>query len=64
MSEQIMKLTHRSEFTEVRQESLHFDSIMNPARYESISATWANVTYARKSYLLWSDAYLGSYQTI
>ena len=52
MSEQIMKLTHRSEFTEVRQESLHFDSIMHPARYESISATWANVTYARKSYLL------------
>ena len=59
-----MKLTHRSEFTEVRQESLHFDSIMHPARYESISATWANVTYARKSYLLWSHAYFGSCQTI
>ena len=52
-----MKLTHRihvcliiflihyfniNEFTEVRQDLLHFDSIMNPTHYESISVTWAN----------------------
>ena len=50
-----MKLTHRlhicliifsfiiwyHEFTEVRQELLHFDSIMNSTHYESISVTWA-----------------------
>ena len=49
-----MKLTHRihvcliiflilfwyNEFTEVRQDSLHFDSIMSPIHYESISGTW------------------------
>ena len=50
-----MKLTHRlhicliifsfiiwyHELTEVRQELLHFDSIMNSTHYESISVTWA-----------------------
>ena len=30
-----------NEFTEVRQLSLHFYSIMNPTHYESISVTWA-----------------------
>ena len=28
-------------FTEIRQDSLHFDSLMNPSHYESISVTWA-----------------------
>ena len=55
-SKQIIKLTHRihdfliiffnslfwyNEFTEVRQDSLHFDSIMNLIHYEATSATWA-----------------------
>ena len=31
-----------NEFTEVRQNPLHFDSIINPTHYESISVTWAN----------------------
>ena len=30
-----------NEFAEVRQDSLHFDSIMKPIHYESISVTWA-----------------------
>ena len=30
-----------NEFTEVRQLSVHFYSIMNPTNYESISVTWA-----------------------
>ena len=29
-----------NEFTEVRQDSLNFDLIMNPTHYESISVTW------------------------
>ena len=29
-------------FAEVRQDSLHFDSIMSLTHYESISVTWAN----------------------
>ena len=53
-----MKLTHRThvclsyflihyfdicnEFTVVRQDPLHFDSIMNRTHYESISVTWTN----------------------
>ena len=37
-------LIHYFEFTKVRQDCLHFDSIMNPAHYKSISVTWAIVT--------------------
>ena len=33
-----------NEFTEVRPDSVHVDSIMNPTHYESISVTWAYVT--------------------
>ena len=45
-----MKLTHRIHVCliiflihsfEVRQDALHFDSIMNPSHYESVSVTWA-----------------------
>ena len=31
-----------NEFTEGRQDPLHFDSIMNPTLYESLSVTRAN----------------------
>ena len=33
-----------NEFTEVREDSLDFDSIINCTHYESISVTWANVS--------------------
>ena len=36
-------LFRNNEFTEVRQDLLHFDSIMNLIHYESISVTWANL---------------------
>ena len=36
-----MHLFWYNEFTEVRQGSLHFDSIMNHTHYEPISVTWA-----------------------
>ena len=38
----LIQLFWYNEFTEVRQGSLHFDSIMNPTHYESISVIWAN----------------------
>ena len=31
-----------NEFNEARQDSLHFDSIMNRTHYELICVTWAN----------------------
>ena len=31
-----------NEFTEVREDSLHFDSVMNLIHYELISVTWAD----------------------
>ena len=36
-------LFSHNEFTEVRQDWLHFNSIMNPTHYESISVTWADI---------------------
>ena len=60
-----MKLTHRihvcliiffnslfqyNEFTEIRQDSLNFDLIMNPTHYESISVAWAIQTDLKRKH--------------
>ena len=60
-----MKLTHRihvllffyslfwyNDFTEVWQDSSHFDLVMNPTHYESISVTWANLCLLAKDWFI------------